>query len=186
MAVDDILLEAEEKMEKSLETLRESLRSVRTGRATPGLVDHIRVEYYGSSTPLKQLANVAAPDARSLVIKPFDPTSIGDIEKAILKSDIGMAPSSDGKLLRITVPPLSEERRKQLGNRVRDAGEEAKIAIRQIRRDANRTADKEQKDKLITEDDAFACKDEVQELTKKYEADVDHVLHVKTEEIMEV
>lgn len=183
---DEILLDAEERMEKGLEVLRSEFRSMRTGRAHPGLVEGVRVDYYGSPTPLKQIANVSAPEADMLVVKPFDPASIGDIEKGILKSDLGIAPMNDGKLVRLKIPPLSEERRKQLVQRAKEVAEETRVSIRNVRRDANKHADGEQKSGNLSEDEQHDLKDEIQNLTKKMEGVVDDELKRKTAELMEV
>jgi ribosome recycling factor len=181
MDYDTILLETEERMEKALEVLKERYRGMRTGRANPGLVEGIRVNYYGSPTPLKQLANLSAPEANLLVIKPFDPGSLGEIEKAIMKSDIGIHPTNDGKLIRLEVPPLSQERRQQLAARAKETAEETRIALRNIRRDGNKQADTIAKS--LSEDDIKRLKDEVQELTKTYEQHVDKHLEAKTKEL---
>src|SRR5215213_9477189 len=153
MSIEEIALEAEERMEKSLALLADQLRGVRTGRANVGLVDSIRVEYYGSPTPLKQLANLSTPEPQQILIRPFDPSAIGDIVKAIQSSDIGLTPNSDNKVIRLNVPSLSVEQRKKLVSRVKDLSEEARIAIRNIRRDANKAGDRELADKILTEDD---------------------------------
>ena len=186
MDYDEILLDAEERMDKGLEVLRAEFRTMRTGRAHPGLVEGVRVDYYGSPTPLKQIANVSAPEADLLVVKPFDPSSIADIEKGILKSDIGITPMNDGKLLRLKVPPLSEERRKQLVARAKEVAEETRVSIRNVRRDANRHADQAQKDGELSEDSQHGLKDEIQKLTKAKESAVDEELKRKTGELMEV
>lgn len=186
MPVEDIYLEADEKMSKTQDLLKEELRTMRSGRATAGLVEHIRVDYYGSMTPLRQIANIAVPDPRLLVVKPYDPSSLEDIVKAILKSDIGITPNSDGKIIRLAVPPLSEDRRKQLAGRLKQMGEESKVSVRNIRREANREIDKEKKDSAITEDDAFKGKEEIQELIKQYEDEIDALIEKKTTEIMEI
>ena len=186
MPVDEINFEAEEKMEKAVLVLDEKCRGLRVGRATPGLVENIRIDYYGSPTLLKQLANISAPEPQLLVIRPFDPGSIRDIEKGIQQSDIGIAPNSDGKFIRLSIPPLSEERRRQISVQARNLAEEAKVAIRNVRREANRQIDKEQKDSAISEDDAYSGKDEVQELTREYEQKVDDLFEKKTTEIMEI
>ncbi len=186
MPLDEITFEAEEKMDKTVDVISDRFNGLRVGRATPGLVENIRVNYYGAPTPLKQLANVAAPDPQLLVIRPFDPGSLKDIEKAIQTSDLGMAPNNDGKFIRIAVPPLSEERRKQIAAQAKQLAEEAKVAIRNIRREANKEIDKEQKEKLCSEDEAYAAKEEVQELTKQYEEKIDELLEKKTAEIMEI
>ena len=181
MDYDTIVFETEERMEKALEVLKEKYRGMRTGRANVGLVDGIRVDYYGSSTPLKQIANISAPEADLLVIKPFDPGSLGEIEKAILKSDVGIHPQNDGKLIRLQVPPLSQERRKQLAQRAKETAEEARIAIRNIRRDGNKHADGIAKS--MSEDDLKKLKDEVQKLTKSFEEKIDAALDQKTKEL---
>src|SRR6266446_1437857 len=182
MSIEEIVLEAEERMEKSLALLTEQLRGVRTGRANVGLIDSIRVEYYGSPTPLKQMANLSTPEPQQILIRPFDPTVIGDIVKAIQTSDIGLSPNSDGKVVRLNVPALSTEQRKKLVGRVKDLSEEARVAIRNIRRDANKQADHEQAEKILTEDDLERCKDEIQALTKRYEAKVNDIADKKSAE----
>src|SRR3954467_12032436 len=186
MSIEEIVLEAEERMEKSLALLADQLRGVRTGRANVGLVDSIRVEYYGSPTPLKQLATLSPPEPQQILIRPFDPTVIGDIVKAIQASDIGLTPNSDNKVIRLNVPSLSVEQRKKLVSRVKDLSEEARIAIRNIRRDANKQADQEQPDKILTEDDLETCKEETQSLTKRFEDKVNEIAEKKSAEILEV
>src|SRR3954470_25032079 len=157
MSIEEIVLEAEERMEKSVALLTDQMRGVRTGRANVGLVESIRVDYYGSATPLKQMANLSTPEPQQILIRPFDPTVIGDIVKAIQASDIGLTPNSDNKVVRLNVPPLSVEQRKKLDGRVKELAEEARIAIRNIRRDANKQADHEQAEKILTEDDLDRC-----------------------------
>jgi ribosome recycling factor len=186
MSIEEIVLEAEERMEKSVALLNDQLRGVRTGRANTGLVDSVRVEYYGSPTPLKQLANLSTPEPQQILIRPFDPTAIGDIVKAIQASDIGLTPNSDNKVVRLNVPPLSVEQRKKLVGRTKDLAEEARVAIRNIRRDANKQADVEQGEKLLTEDDAGRCKEEIQALTKRFEGKVNEIAEKKSAEILEV
>jgi len=186
MPTDEIAFEAEEKMDKAVSVLEEKYGGLRVGRATPGLVENIRIDYYGAPTPLKQLANISVPDPQLIVIKPFDPGSLKDIEKGIQQSDLGIPPTVDSKFIRLVVPPLSEERRRQIGVQARGMAEEARVAIRNIRRDANRHIDAEKKDSTISEDDAFAGKEEVQELTKQYEDKVDKLLEAKDAEIMEI
>ena len=183
MPVDDICLEAMEKMEKTVELLQHNLRMIRTGRASPALVDNIKVEYYGTSTPLRQIANIATPEAELILIRPYDPSAIKDIEKALQTSELGITPQNDGKIIRLVIPPLSEERRRQLAGQVRDMGEEAKIAVRNVRRDANKDLEKEQKAKDISEDEAYNGKDEVQKATKDAEGNVDRIVKEKTDEI---
>jgi len=186
MSVEEIAFEAEERMEKSLTLLAEQLRGIRTGRANVGLVESIRVEYYGSPTPLKQMANLSTPEPQQILIRPFDPSVIGDIVRAIQTSDLGLTPHSDGKVVRLNVPPLSVEQRKKLVHRVKELAEEARVAIRNIRRDANKQAELEQSDKILTEDDLATCKEEIQSLTKQFEAKVNVVADKKSTEILEV
>jgi ribosome recycling factor len=183
---DEILLDTDDRMEKAVEHLVTEYRGIRSGRATPGLVENIRVEYYGSMQPLKATANIAIPEPRLIVIKPFDPSSAKAIEKAIQASDLGIQPSSDGKLIRLEIPPLSEERRKQLANLVKEKAEDARVAIRNVRRDGNKQAEQAEKDKEISEDQLHDLKDEIQDLTKKYEDKVDEHMEKKTKEILEV
>ncbi len=186
MDIDEILLDAEARMEQAVQVFRDNLRGIRTGTASAGLVETVRVDYYGSPTPLKQLAQIAIPDPTLIVIKPYDPASLGDIERAIQKSDIGIHPQNDGKVIRLAVPPLSEERRRQLADRVKEMAEEARIAIRNIRRDANRAIDREEKESNVSEDDCRRAKDTVQDLTDQYEEEVDEELTRKTADIMEL
>src|SRR3954471_16700008 len=186
MSTEEIAFEAEEKMEKSIALLTDQLKGVRTGRANTGLVDSIRVEYYGSPTPLKQLANLSTPEPSQILIRPFDQTAIGDIVKAIQTSDLGLTPNSDNKVIRLNVPSLSVEQRKKLVNRVKDLSEEARVAIRNIRRDANKQADQEQSEKVLTEDDLEVCKEEIQSLTKRFEAKVNEMAEKKSAEILDV
>ncbi|MCA9025037.1 MAG: ribosome recycling factor [Planctomycetaceae bacterium] len=185
MDSDEILLDAEERMEKAVSVFQGQLQGLRTGRATPGLVDSIRVEYYGSPTPLKQLANISVPEPQQIVIRPFDAGVVSDIVKAIQSSDAGLAPNSDGRLIRLNVPPLSTERRREMTTRVNKFAEEARVAIRNIRRDANKHADQSEKDKVFSEDDRDSVKDSVQELTKKYESQVNDHAAAKEKDIMD-
>ncbi|MBX7074351.1 MAG: ribosome recycling factor [Pirellulales bacterium] len=185
MSSDTILLDVEERMEKGVAVLKQALAGIRTGRANPGLVDSIRVDAYGSPTPLKQLATIGAPEPNQIVIRPFDPSTLKDIEKAIQASDLGFNPMNDGRVVRISIPPLSTETRKKLVARIKELSEEAKVAIRNVRRDGNKLADQEQKDKILTEDDRDSVKEEVQELTKTYEGQVDALAKAKETEVME-
>src|SRR6188474_26473 len=169
MSVDEILFDAEERMEKALAKLRQDLTGIRTGRANPGLVDSLRVEVYGSPTPIKQIASVSAPEPQQLVIRPFDPSTIKDIERGIINSDLGLAPNSDGKVIRLNIPPLSGDVRKKMVARTKELAEESKVAIRNVRRDANKHADAGEKDGDMSEDESKALKEDVQELTKKFE-----------------
>ena len=186
MAVDDILLDAEDRMQKTVDHMREQFKTVRTGRASSGLVEHIKVDYYGSPTELRQLANITVPDPLLIAIKPYDPGSVGDIQKALQASDLGITPSVDGKVIRLSIPPLSEERRKQLVGQIKEAAEDTKIALRNIRRDAIKAIDAEEKNKNVSEDDAHDAREEATELVHKYEAEVDEAVKHKTDEIMEV
>jgi ribosome recycling factor len=186
MSIEEIALEAEERMEKSLILLADQLRGVRTGRANVGLVDSIRVEYYGSSTPLKQLANLSTPEPQQILIRPFDQTVLGEIIKAIQTSDIGLTPNTDNKVIRLNVPSLSVEQRKKLVGRVKDLAEEARVAIRNIRRDANKQADQEQSEKLMTEDELEKTKEEIQALTKRFEGKVNEMAEKKSAEVLDV
>jgi ribosome recycling factor len=185
MTTDDILLDAEERMEKAASVVHDQYQGLRTGRANAGLVDSIRVDYYGSPTPIKQLATVSVPEPQQILIRPFDAGSIGEISKAIQSSDVGLAPNSDGRVIRLNVPPLSTERRKQLVTRVKDLAEDARVSIRNIRRDANKHNDGLLKDKTISEDIHTSVKDEIQELTKKYEGRVNSLAESKEKEVME-
>lgn len=185
MSVEEILLDAEERMEKAVDVLKHQLGGIRTGRANPGLVDSLKVEAYGSATPLKQLASVGAPEPTQIVIRPFDPGTIKDIEKAILAADLGFNPQNDGRLIRISIPPLSTEVRKKLVARIKEHGEEAKVSIRNIRRDANKAADTGEKEKTLTEDERDDVKNEVQELTKTYESKVGDMCAAREKDVME-
>src|SRR5229473_5228205 len=169
MTSDEILFDAEERMEKAANVLRDELRGLRTGRATPALVDSLRVEYYGSPTPLKQLAQISTPDPQQIVIRPFDHSALKEIEKAIRSSDLGMSPNNDGKMIRLQVPPMSGEQRQKLAARIKKSSEEAKVACRNIRRDANKHFDQAEKNKEMTEDDRDRGKESVQTLLKQYE-----------------
>ena len=185
MDADEILLDTEERMEKAVHVLHGQLQGIRTGRATPGLVDSIRVDYYGSQTPIKQMANVTVQEGKQIVIRPFDATQINNIVKAIQSSDVGLTPNSDGRLIRVNVPPLSTERRRQYASRVKELAEEARVAIRNVRRDGNKHADTAEKDKTCTEDERDQIKEQVQELTKTYEGKVNDMATSKEKEIME-
>jgi ribosome recycling factor len=185
MSVDEIMLDAEERMEKAISVLKHALSGIRTGRANPGLVDSVRVEAYGSQSPLKQLASITVPEPTQLVVRPYDAGTIKDIEKAIVASDLGLNPQNDGKIIRINIPPLSTDVRKKMVARIKELAEEAKISIRSIRRDANKVIETAEKNKEISEDDRDRLKDEVQELTKKYEADATESAKVREADVME-
>ena len=185
MTSDDILLDVEERMEKAIGIFRSALAGIRTGRANPGLVDSLRVEAYGSPVPLKQIASVGAPEPNQIVIRPYDPGTLKDIEKAIQASDLGFNPQSDGRVIRLNVPPLSTEVRRKMVGRVKELTEEAKVAIRNIRRDGNKTDDQAEKDKDFSEDDRDQVKEEIQELTKTYEAQATELAKAREKEVME-
>jgi ribosome recycling factor len=185
MSSEEILLDVEERMEKAADVLKQSLSGIRTGRANPGLVDSLRVEVYGSPTPIKQLASVGAPEPTQIVIRPFDPGTLKDIEKAIQASGLGFTPLNDGRVIRLNVPPLSTEMRRKLVGRIKDLTEEAKVAIRNVRRDGNKLADQEQKDKILSEDDRDSVKEEIQNLTKKFENRANDLARAKEQEVME-
>ncbi len=185
MALDDVMLETEEKMESAVDYLKQEFRGTRTGRASGGLVDHIKVEYYGSPTDLRQLASISTPDANLILIKPFDPSSLKEIERAIQKSELGINPNSDGKVIRLVVPPLSMERRQQLASQIKKMSQAARVTIRNARRDGNKGVDTLEKEKEITEDQAEKAREDVQDLTKKYEAKIDELLTAKTTEVQE-
>lgn len=178
--------EAEEKMKKSLELLRKEYATLRAGRANPAILDKIQVEYYGTPTPLNQLANISAPEPRLLTIQPWDKSVIGQIEKAILKSDLGLNPSNDGNIIRIAIPQLTQERRVELVKVVRKKAEETKVSIRNVRRDTNDKIKSLEKSKVVSEDEAKKGQDDAQKMTDKYIKEVDRVLEVKEKEIMEV
>ena len=186
MPTDDILLDCEENMDKALEHLKHEMRTIRTGRATPALVEHVQVMYYEQLTPLKSIASISVPEATQILIRPFSASDLKAIERAINDSKIGLTPNSDGKQLRLSLPPLSQERRVQLVGQVKGFAEDAKIRIRNARRDANKLVDTEQKGSLMTEDQAKDAKEQVQELTKTYEAKVDDMVEHKRKEVMDV
>ena len=184
--IDDIKKDAQARMSKSVEALRHDLTKLRTGRATTALVDHLKVNYYGSDMPLTQVASVVVSDARSLTITPWEKNMVGPVEKAILASDLGLTPNTAGTTIRINLPALTEERRKELSKVVHGNGEDTKIAIRNIRRDANQQVKDLLKDKAITEDDERRAEDEIQKLTDKSIKDVDDVVKAKEQELMAV
>ncbi len=186
MDYDTILLESSEKMDHCVEHFQGELRGVRSGRASPGLVDSLKVDYYGSPTPLGQMAQISVPEPRQIVIKPFDASVIAEVAKAIQASDLGANPNVDGKIIRLNIPPLSEERRKKMVGLVKEKGEAGKVAIRNVRRDANKHADTSQKDGDLTEDDCKKLKEEIQEQTKGHEGTIDSLLKQKVDELMEV
>lgn len=181
-----VISSAKERMEKAISAYTRELASIRAGRANASLLDKISVEYYGAPTPINQVAGVSVPEARLLVIQPYDKTILGDIEKAILKSDLGLNPTSDGSIIRIAIPALTEERRKELVKVVKKESEEAKIAIRNIRRDANDDLKKLEKNGEITEDDLRGYSDDIQKMTDSHISRVDDITKDKEKEILEV
>ena len=185
MDQDEILLDTEDRMEKAVDVFSKDLSGLRTGRATPGLVDSIRVDYYGSQTPIKQIANISVPEPQQIVIRPFDGNTMSDIVKAIQASDVGLAPMTDGRLIRLNVPALSSERRQQLVSRVREFAEKARVSIRNIRRDGNKHADSSQKNKVLSEDERDTVKDDIQDLTKKFEKKVNNAAGEKETQLLE-
>ena len=185
MSADEVLIDAEARMEKAISHLGDSLSGIRTGRATPGLVDSIRVEVYGSMQPLKQLASIGTPEPQQIVIRPYDASTIKEIEKAIVAGDLGMNPQNDGRIIRLNVPSLSSEVRKKMVSRIKELCEDAKISVRNIRRDANKAADTAEKAKEFSEDERDKLKESVQELTKKYEAQATDMAKAREAEVTE-
>jgi ribosome recycling factor len=185
MAVREILNNTEEKMKKALDSVTREFSAIRTGRASPSLVEGLYINYYETPTLLKQLASISVPDAHLIVIQPWDITAIGEIEKAIMKSNLGITPSNDGKLIRLSIPPLSKERRLELAKVVNKMAEEGRVSLRTIRREAKDTLEKLEKDKAIPEDDKFRGIDDLQKLIDKYAAKIDEILKDKEKEILE-
>ena len=183
---DEILAELRDKMEAALEALERDFKRIRTGRATVSLLDGVRAEAYGSQMPLNQLATLSAPEPRLLLVQPWDVTVLPQIEKGILKSELGLTPMSDGKVIRISIPPLTEERRKELVKLVRKMSEEGRVSVRNARREANEMFKELKKEGEISEDEAFKAQEEVQELTDEYIKKVDEILKAKEQEVMEV
>ena len=184
--IKEIMQDSEDRMKKTVEHLAKDLATLRAGRANPAMLDRIVVDYYGEPTPLNQLANINVPEARLLVVQPWDKHSIADIEKAIMKSDLGITPANDGNVIRLAIPQLTEDRRKDLVKVVRKRGEEAKVAIRNIRREANDMVKQAEKEKLISEDESKKGVDEVQKITDKIIKDIDAVLQAKEKDVLEV
>ncbi len=184
--LDEVYTEAEEKMKKVVAAYQRELSTMRAGRATPALLDRIEVDYYGTPTPLNQLAGITAPEPRLLVVQPWDKNSIGEIEKAILKSDLGLTPTNDGSVIRLSIPQLTEERRKELVKFVRKKAEDSKVSIRNIRRDANDSIKQLEKDSEISEDERRRGQDDIQEITDKKIEEIDSILEQKEKEMMEV
>lgn len=184
--MDKLLKDTQHKMEMSIETFKNELHTIRSGKASTALLEHIKVDYYGTPTPLKQAANIIVQDAHTLAITPWDKSLIHAIEKAILQSDLGLNPRNDGQIVRVPIPPLTEERRKELVKNVKKIGEEFKIAIRNVRRDANEHAKKMEKDKKISEDDKKMLEEKIQKMTDDFIKKIDDMIKNKEKEIMEV
>jgi ribosome recycling factor len=184
--MDSVIKQTEEKMKKSLSALEEEFNTLRTGRASPALFDKIRVEYYGNPTPLNQVATISVPEARLVVIQPWDKSIIGEIEKAIQKSELSVNPSNDGKVIRISIPPLTEERRKEFVKIAKNMAEQSRVSIRNIRRDANDELKKAEKSGDISEDELKRAEDDVQKLTDTYVEEVNSMLEAKENEILEI
>ncbi len=185
MNAQTLIPDLKERMDKAVDVLKRNLGGIRTGRANPGLVDSLRVDVYGSPTPIKQIATVGVPEPTQILIKPFDPSVIKDIEKAIVSSDLGFAPQSDGRVVRINIPALSTDVRKKMVARIKELAEETKVSLRNIRRDANKVADQLEKDKLVSEDIKTDLKNEVQDLLKKYEDQVADLAKQREKDVME-
>jgi ribosome recycling factor len=184
--LNDIYEDTRDRMQKALENLEKDFRRMRTGRASVSLLDGIKLDYYGSPTPLNQLATLTVPEPRTIMIQPWDNTIIGEVEKAILKSELGLTPMNDGKLIRINIPPLTEERRRDLVKIIKKNAEEAKVAVRNIRRDANEMVKDLKKDKEISEDEQFRAQDEIQKITDEYIKNIDAVYSNKEKEVLEI
>ena len=182
----DVQKNLEEKISKSIDVLKEKLNSVRAGRANPALLDQVQAECYGSTMPIKNIANISAPDPRTIAVIPFDPSTVKDIEKAIMAANLGFNPSNDGKTIRLVIPPLTEERRKEITKTVKKMGEEDKVAIRNLRREANDELKKQEKAGELTEDDLKAELEDVQKKIDKAVKDIDEIVANKEKEIMEV
>ena len=186
MSVDSALKDAAEKMVKAVGHLKEDLSSIRTGRATPALLNRVTVEYYGSPVPLQQLASMSVPEPRTLMVQPFDKTAIGSIEKAILSSDLGISPSNDGNVIRLSFPPLTEERRRGLVKQVHARAEDGRVAVRNVRRHHKDEVEKLEKDHEISEDELKRAEKELQKLTDQHVAEIDDIQRHKEQELMEV
>jgi ribosome recycling factor len=184
--IDEVLAEVRVHMKKTVEVLQDDLLTLRTGRASPALVERLPIEYYGTMTPLNQMASIAVPEPRLLVIRPWDPSALSAIERAILKSDLGLTPANDGKLIRLNIPRLTEERRRDLVKLVSKRVEEARISVRNLRRDALNDLKEFEKEKMISEDDFFMGKEEIQDLTDEFIAKIDDIGKRKEEELMEI
>lgn len=185
-SVKEVLRETEEKMKQVIVATKREFAAVRTGRASISLVEGIHIDYYGVPTPLKQLATISTPDVKLIIIQPWDPSTLGDIEKAIQKSSLGIMPTNNGKLIRISIPPLSEERRQELIKITKKMAEDGRVSVRTVRRDANEQLKRLEKNKIATEDQMHKTQEEVQRLTDKYIEEIDQILAEKDKELMEV
>ena len=183
--IKEIIRETEAKMKKSIEAAKREFAEVRTGRAHPGLIEGLHVDYFGTPTMIKELASISVPDPRTVVIQPWDPSVIPAIEKAIQNSNLGITPGNDGKVIRLNIPPLSQERRAELTKLVKEMAEKARISLRTIRRDANEKIKKDQANKAISEDESFRAQEEIQKLTDKYIKEIDRLLAEKSEALMQ-
>lgn len=186
MTVKEILSSHEEKMQKALDVLRKDYSTLRAGRATPALLDKITVDYYGAPTAVNQVANISVPEPRMIVIQPWEKTMLNPIEKSIMKSDLGLTPTSDGSVIRLVIPQLTQQRRSELVKVVHKKAEDSRVAVRNLRRDANESVKKLEKDKTVSEDEAKKAQDDIQKITDKYTKEIDHIMAVKEKEIMEV
>jgi ribosome recycling factor len=186
MPLDDVLMDCEMHMEKAVDHVHHELRSIRTGRASPAIVENIKVDYYGTPTDIRAIAAISVPEATQLLIKPFSPGDVKAIERAISDSKLGLSPHSDGKQIRLMLPPLSQERRLQLAGQCKAFAEQAKVHIRNARRDANKILETEEKGSVLTEDESKRGKEQIQELTKSYEGKIDEAIEKKRQEIMQV
>jgi ribosome recycling factor len=185
MSIKETIHNTEEKMKKAFESMNRQFHEVRTGRASPSLVEGLHIDYYGTPTMLKQLAAISAPDAHLIVIQPWDITAIAEIEKAILKSNLGVSPSNDGKIIRITVPQLSKERRQEMVKLLHKMSEDGRVSLRTIRREVKESVEKLEKDKIISEDEKFRGIDDLQKVVDKYIAKIDELLMIKEKEVLE-
>ena len=186
MTVKDAVHETDGKMKKAIESVLREFSEVRTGRAHPSIVEDLHIDYYGASTPLKQMAAVSSPDASCLIIQPWDPSALAEIEKAILASNLGITPNNDGKIIRLVIPLLSEERRKEMAKVAKDMAEKGRVSLRSIRREANEKIAKLKKDNVISEDDSFKGQEEIQKLTDRFIKEVDVILEKKNKELLSI
>lgn len=186
MPIKEVYASHEDRMKKAIEALRREYATLRAGRATTGLLDKVFIDYYGAQSPINQVANISIPEPRTIVIQPWDKKTLPAIEKAILKSDLGLTPNNDGMVIRLILPQLTQQRRQELTKVVHKSAEESRVAIRNLRRDANEMLKKIEKDKTASEDDVKKAQEEIQKLTDKYIKEVDHVMMLKEKEVMEV